>query len=107
MSWRGKLRISFSPARRFPQNGRRDRTCDLCGRPDADDYIDHLASTVEDGLAGLRILFDCANGAASATAPQLFDRFDDLHCDIINADPDGININTNCGSTHLRGWRPW
>ena len=68
-----------------------------------DDYIDHLASTVEDGLAGLRILVDCANGAASATAPQLFDRFDDLHCDIINADPDGININTNCGSTHLEG----
>ena len=68
-----------------------------------DDYIDHLAATVEGGLSGLRILVDCANGAASATAPQLFDRFDDLHCDIINADPDGVNINTNCGSTHLDG----
>lgn len=67
-----------------------------------DDYIDHLAATVDE-LSGLRILVDCANGAASATAPQLFDRFDELHCDIINADPDGVNINANCGSTHLNG----
>ena len=66
-----------------------------------DDYIDHLAATVGNHLSGMRILVDCANGAASSTAPQLFDRFDDLHCDILNADPDGVNINTNCGSTHL------
>ena len=68
-----------------------------------DDYIDHLVSTAPEGFSGLRILVDCANGAASATAPQLFDRFDGLHCDIINADPDGVNINTNCGSTHIDG----
>ena len=68
-----------------------------------DDYTDHLVSTVPEGLAGLRILVDCANGASSATAPGLFDRFDGLHCDIINADPDGVNINTNCGSTHIDG----
>lgn len=67
------------------------------------DYIDHLVSTVPAGFSGLRILADCANGASSATAPSLFDRFDGLHCDIINADPDGVNINTNCGSTHLEG----
>lgn len=67
------------------------------------DYIDHLVSTVPDGFSGLRILVDCANGASSATAPALFDRFDGLHCDIINADPDGVNINTNCGSTHIEG----
>ena len=68
-----------------------------------DDYIDHLVSTAPEGFSGLRILVDCANGAASATAPQLFDRFDGLHCDIINVDPDGVNINTNCGSTHIDG----
>lgn len=68
-----------------------------------DDYVDHLASTVAGGLTGLRILVDCANGAASATAPRLFDRFEGLHCDIIHAEPDGVNINTNCGSTHLDG----
>ncbi len=69
----------------------------------SDDYIDHLAATVTSDLAGLRILVDCANGASAATAERLFDRFPDLHTDIINADPDGININTNCGSTHMEG----
>ena len=67
----------------------------------ADDYIDHLVSTVDTDLAGLRILVDCANGAATATAGKLFDRFPKLHTDIINADPDGVNINANCGSTHI------
>ena len=49
----------------------------------------------------MRILVDCANGASSATAARLFDRFPDLHTDVINADPDGVNINNGCGSTHL------
>ena len=66
-------------------------------------YIDHLVATVDTELAGMRILVDCANGAASATAGRLFGRFPKLHCDIINADPDGININRNCGSTHIDG----
>ncbi len=64
-------------------------------------YIDHLVSTVEADLAGLRVLVDCANGAASATAPGLFARFPGLHADIIHAEPDGVNINNGCGSTHL------
>lgn len=67
-----------------------------------DDYIDHLAASVDADLSGLRILVDCANGAASATAARLFDRFPKLHTDIINADPDGVNINAGCGSTHLK-----
>ena len=66
-----------------------------------EDYIDHLASTVNTDLAGMRILVDCANGASSATAARLFDRFPELHTDVINADPDGVNINSGCGSTHL------
>ena len=66
-----------------------------------EDYIDHLASTVDTDLAGMRILVDCANGASSATAARLFDRFPELHTDVINADPDGVNINNGCGSTHL------
>ncbi len=64
-------------------------------------YIEHLASTVGEDFDGMRILVDCANGAASATARRLFDRFPKLHADIINADPDGVNINRNCGSTHI------
>ena len=72
---------------------------------ESQDYIDHLVSTISTDLSGLKILVDCANGAASATAGRLFDRFDDLHADIINADPDGVNINNGCGSTHLEGLR--
>lgn len=64
------------------------------------DYIDFLASTIESDLAGLHILADCANGAASATAPELFGRFK-AHTDFIHTSPDGVNINSRCGSTHL------
>ena len=64
-------------------------------------YIDHLVSTIDCDLRGLRVLVDCANGAASATAPELFSRLP-LHADFIHDKPDGININTACGSTHLK-----
>ena len=67
----------------------------------SEDYIDHLESTIDSTLGGLRILVDCANGAASTTAARLFDRFSKLRTDVINADPDGININEKCGSTHM------
>ena len=63
-------------------------------------YIDHLAGTIESDLAGLRVLVDCSNGAASATAPELFGRFR-CFCDFIHREPDGVNINDRCGSTHL------
>lgn len=66
-----------------------------------DTYIDHLTGTIDTDLAGMRILVDCANGAASATAGRLFGRFPRLHTDVINADPDGVNINRDCGSTHM------
>ena len=69
----------------------------------SEDYIDHLESTIDSTLGGLRILVDCANGAASATAARLFDRFSKLRTDVINADPDGVNINDRCGSTHIDG----
>ena len=64
------------------------------------EYIDFVASTIDSDLSGLRILVDCANGAASATAPELFARFQ-AHTDFIHKDPDDININNGCGSTHL------
>ena len=66
------------------------------------DYIDFVAATIENDLSGMRILVDCANGAASATAPELFGRFK-AHTDFIYKDPDGTNINNHCGSTHLEG----
>ena len=63
-------------------------------------YIDHLAGTIEGDLSGLRVLVDCSNGASSATAPELFGRFR-CFCDFIHREPDGVNINDGCGSTHL------
>lgn len=64
------------------------------------EYINFVAGTIESDLAGLRILVDCANGAASSTAPELFGRFK-AHTDFIHTCPDGVNINSRCGSTHL------
>lgn len=66
------------------------------------DYVSYLASTVEGNLSGLHVLVDCANGAACATAAKLFDRFPDLHTDLIHTHPDGVNINRRCGSTYLK-----
>ena len=65
-------------------------------------YIDHIVATVGGAdLSGMKVLVDCANGSASATAAKMFEK---LHADvdIINADPNGININDNCGSTHIK-----
>lgn len=64
------------------------------------DYIHHLYSSIDCDLTGIRVLVDCANGAASATAPQLFGMLP-LMADFIHVTPDGININNCCGSTHL------
>ena len=69
----------------------------------SEDYIDHLEATIDSTLGGLRILVDCANGASYTTAARLFDRFPKLQTDVINADPDGVNINDKCGSTHIDG----
>ena len=57
----------------------------------AEYYLDHLASTVED-LEPLRVLIDCANGAASTTARYLFGRFP-LQAEYLNDKPNGVNIN--------------
>jgi len=66
----------------------------------ADDYIEHLCSSVTHSLDGLKIVIDCANGSASRTASELFGRLG-ADCTILSCHPDGININDNCGSTHL------
>jgi phosphoglucosamine mutase len=64
-------------------------------------YLAHLLETVNTGaLKGLKIVVDCANGAASEVAPDLYSRAGAQVIAIHNA-PNGININDNCGSTHL------
>jgi len=66
-----------------------------------EDYLSHLAEEFDGlDLSGMQIVLDCANGAASHLAPELFRRFG---ADVvaIHASPDGRNINENCGSLHL------
>src|SRR5580704_16069195 len=69
-----------------------------------DDYLAGLAQALLPGakLAGMKIVLDCANGAASDLAPRLFRS---LGADVIamNHAPDGKNINANCGSLHPEG----
>ena len=69
-------------------------------------YLDFLATEIGAGLSlnGLKLVLDCANGASSDLAPDLFRR---LGADVIavNCEPDGRNINLNCGSLHMDGLR--
>jgi phosphoglucosamine mutase len=72
-------------------------------RPElVNDYIDYVITTVTGGFSGLKIVVDCANGAAYRVAPEVLRR---LGADVIvmNDKPNGININLECGSTHLEG----
>jgi len=66
-----------------------------------DRYADHLLTTPHHPLTGLRVVVDCANGAASAVAPQVYRRAGASVVEIGTA-PDGENINQGCGSTDLR-----
>ena len=66
----------------------------------ADDYVKHILSTSDLSVKKLRVLVDCANGSASATAKDLFTRLN-VDFDLLYAEPDGCNINDNCGSTHI------
>jgi len=69
----------------------------------ANDYIDYLESTLNGAdFSSLKIALDCANGATSRVAPELFKRTG-ANLVIINNNPNGININANCGSTHVDG----
>ncbi|WP_446897952.1 phosphoglucosamine mutase [Clostridium sp. LBM24168] len=63
------------------------------------DYIEFAKSTIDINLTGLKVALDCANGASSKTSVKAFKEMGaDVY--VINNDPDGININKNCGSTH-------
>jgi phosphoglucosamine mutase len=62
-------------------------------------YIESLAGSVKADLSGLRVLVDCANGAATAEAPELF-RSLKVQATFIHVTPDGKNINDGCGALH-------
>ncbi|MBC6458563.1 phosphoglucosamine mutase [Actinomadura sp. HBU206391] len=70
----------------------------------AEQYIAHLLSTLTGSLEGLRVVVDCANGAASTVAPEVLRRAG-AEVVTIGAAPDGLNINSGCGSTHLDALR--
>jgi phosphoglucosamine mutase len=63
-------------------------------------YADWVIAAVGGSLAPRRILVDCANGAASVVASRLFEGLG-IDADLCFASPDGLNINEQCGSTHL------
>ena len=65
-----------------------------------DDYVRHLLSVTDVSLRGMKLAVDCANGSASATARKLFSALG-ADCVFLNDQPDGVNINADCGSTHI------
>jgi phosphoglucosamine mutase len=69
-----------------------------------DRYLVHLLKTLPNRLDGVRVVVDCANGAAWAAAPQAY-REAGAEVIAIHALPDGENINDGCGSTHLDSLR--
>lgn len=74
------------------------RVHDLLDGVDA--YVTHLVEAAPNPLTGVKVVVDCANGAASDVAPLVYER---AGADVIaiHAEPDGLNINDGCGSTHL------
>ena len=65
-------------------------------------YLEHLLASVPQRLDGVHVVVDCAHGAASALAPELYRRAGAQVTEIATA-PDGLNINDGVGSTHLEG----
>lgn len=65
-----------------------------------EEYISFVVGTTDIELEGMKIVLDCANGAAYEAMPRILRR---LGADVIviNDKPNGVNINDNCGSTHL------
>jgi phosphoglucosamine mutase len=68
----------------------------------AETYIEHLVASCPNPLTGLTVVIDTANGAASEVAPEALRRAG-AEVIAIHAEPDGLNINDGCGSTHMDG----
>jgi phosphoglucosamine mutase len=83
-----------------PEPGRIGRIRSLHGTEE--DYLRELHTRFADlDLAGLDVLLDCANGATYAAAPEIFRRLG-ADVTVVAGEPDGRNINAECGSTHVR-----
>jgi phosphoglucosamine mutase len=78
-----------------------DASADTSAAGDLAGYTAHLVASLSGrDLGGLAVVLDCANGAASALAAGVFTGAG-ARVEVINASPDGRNINRDCGSTHL------
>ena len=65
-----------------------------------EDYVDHVAKSIGCDLDGMEIALDCSNGSSSRTAEKLFTKLG-AKVHMLFDNPDGININKDCGSTHI------
>lgn len=72
----------------------------------ADDYIEHVVSSIGYDLTGMEIALDCSNGSSSRTAQKLFEKLG-AKCHMLFDKPDGININKDCGSTHVENLKKY
>ena len=66
----------------------------------AQDYIDHVVKSVDCDLTGMEVALDCSNGSSSRTAEKLFTSLG-AKVHMLFDEPDGVNINKDCGSTHM------
>ena len=66
----------------------------------AEEYIEHLVQSVPVDLEGMEIALDCSNGSSARTAEELFTKLG-AKVHVLAAEPDGVNINKDCGSTHI------
>ncbi|MDR3774750.1 MAG: phosphoglucosamine mutase [Terracidiphilus sp.] len=91
----GTRSVALDPAYQLPLDDNSDFQSD---------YIQFLIDSVPGlQLRGLQMVVDCANGAAAAVAPELFDRLNESHSaqiDLLNITPNGRNINEGCGALH-------
>ena len=65
-----------------------------------EEYVEHLVSTIDKPLTGIKVVLDCAQGAAYVAGPAAL-RAAGAEVIALNVEPDGLNINDGCGSTHL------
>lgn len=65
-----------------------------------DEYIEHIAKSVDYSLDGMEIALDCSNGSSSRTAEKMFTKLG-AKVHMLFDEPNGVNINKDCGSTHI------
>ncbi len=98
-----ELQIENALARALPDNGGRSEPSLPIASHLLDDYLEFLSNLVSPhlSLSTYRLVVDCANGAASHVVPPLLRRMG-IQARILNAEPNGQNINLDCGSLHPR-----